>query len=68
MKNFGEKNSLRPKKLLDAAAVSDFDEFRAKNAYPTVESLKGKNHFPAARKGQPGNVHAARSRYAKKAR
>ena len=37
--NFGEK-LVTPKKLLDAAGVSDFDEFRAKNAYPTVESLK----------------------------
>ncbi len=42
--NFGEK-LVTPKKLLDAAGVSDFDEFRAKNAYPTVESLKGKIIF-----------------------
>lgn len=42
--NFGEK-LVTPKKLLDAAGVSDFDEFRAKNAYPTVESLKGKILF-----------------------
>lgn len=28
-----------------AAGVSDFDEFRAKNAYHTVESLKGKILF-----------------------
>ena len=42
--NFGEK-LVTPKKLLDAAGVFDFDEFRAKNAYPTVESLKGKIIF-----------------------
>jgi len=42
--NFGEK-LVTPKKLLDAAGVSDFDEFRANNAYPTVDSLKGKIIF-----------------------
>lgn len=42
--NFGDK-LVTPKKLLDGAGVKDFDEFRAKNAYPTVDSLKGKIIF-----------------------
>lgn len=41
---FGDK-LVTPKKLLDTAGVKDFDEFRKNNAYPTVESLKGKIIF-----------------------
>lgn len=40
-----EDKLVTPKKLLDTAGVKDFDEFRKNNAYPTVESLKGKIIF-----------------------